>query len=121
MNFTSPRRNLQFSFSFKIPAETFEIPEKSYFFKGFMLIFFTWEMVVSNKKIKPELQGFYFFNFSKNVLQKIAFQKVFENCLYSIIPHTNTFTHKRVHAHTHTHTYVYICTFEIIICRFEKS
>ena len=37
---TSPLRNQQFSFPFKIPAETFKIPKKSYFF--FFLKFFCW-------------------------------------------------------------------------------
>ena len=40
MNVTSPLKNLQFSFSFKIPAETFKIPEKSYFLKVFCWFFY---------------------------------------------------------------------------------
>ena len=39
MNFTSPLRNLQFSFYFKIPAETFKIPEKSHFYKSLLFFF----------------------------------------------------------------------------------
>ena len=40
MNFTSPLRNLQLSFSFKIPAETFKRPEKSYIFLKVFCWFF---------------------------------------------------------------------------------
>ena len=69
MNFTSPLRNLQFSFSFKIPAETFNIPEKSYFFKGFFADFFTWDGL---KHFPTKLKNVYAFLQKVKVLPYIS-------------------------------------------------